>query len=199
MTKDDVAASMGISRTLATFHLEKLLEGGFLEAHFAHSRARPGRAVGRRAKYYAPSRREVALTIPERRYEVVAEILAEAVVASDGNGSTHQRALELAHAKGWGIGKEFLAERRSGAKAGLSRSAVAQLIAELGYEPRPARSEILLGNCPFDALVSPPYLVCELSQQLLQGALEGCRARRLEAVHDHREDHCCVVLRNPRN
>ncbi len=199
MTKDDVAAALGISRTLATFHLEKLLEAGFLEAHFAHSDVRPGRAVGRRAKYYAPSRREVALTIPERRYQVVAEILAEAVAAADGSGSAHQRALELAHAKGREIGREFLAERGSRGKAGLSRSAVARLIGELGYEPRLERREILLGNCPFDALVSPPYLVCELSQQLLQGALEGCRARRLEAVHDHREAHCCVVLRNSPN
>lgn len=196
MTKDDVATSLGISPTLATFHLEKLLEGGFLEAHFAHSDVRPGRRVGRRAKYYLPSRREVALTIPERRYQVVAEILAGAVVAADAAVSAHQRALELAHAKGREIGREFLAERGSRGKAELSRRAVARLIGELGYEPRLERREILLGNCPFDALVAPPYLVCELSERLLQGALEGCQVRRLEPVQNHREGHCCVVLRN---
>ena len=196
MTKDAVATSLGISPTLATFHLEKLLEGGFLEAHFAHSDVRPGRRVGRRAKYYLPSQRELSLTIPERRYEVVAEILAGAVVAADADVSAHQRALELAHAKGRQIGREFLAERGSRGKAGLSRSAVARLIGELGYEPRLERREILLGNCPFDALVSPPYLACELSERLLQGTLEGCQVRRLEPVLDHREGHCCVVLRN---
>jgi len=199
LTKDDVATSLGISGTLAAFHLEKLLEGGFLEAHFAHPRTRRGRAMGRRAKHYAPSGREVAVRIPERRYEVVADILQRAIGTADATVSARQRALELAEDKGREVGEQFLAEAGRRRRGGVSQGAVARLVGELGYEPRTADGHILLGNCPFHALVSPPYFVCELNERLLQGVLGGCQARGLEPVHDYREGHCCVVLRPVRN
>ncbi len=194
MTKDEVAAHLGISRSLATFHLEKLLEGGFLNAHFARPAAQ--RATGRRPKHYVPSEREVAVRIPERRYEVVAEILERAIVTADASHSVRDRALELARDKGRDVGEEFLAEHGPAGKDGLSRRAILQLVGELGYEPRLDAGAVLLGNCPFDDVVSPPYFVCELNGRLLHGALEGCRARRLQPVHDYREGNCCVVLRD---
>ncbi|MBW3557826.1 MAG: transcriptional regulator [Actinobacteria bacterium] len=193
MSKDEVAASLGISRTLATFHLEKLLEGGFLEAHFARSTTQQTLRSGRPAKYYRPTDREVALRIPPRRYDVAAEILASALSTTAGAVSPTDRALELARAKGREAGEQFEAED-AGRRRGTTRGEVMRLLDELGYEPRLVGTEILLRNCPFDHLVFPPYLICEINLQLLQGALEGCRARRLEAVEDHREGHCCVVL-----
>ncbi|MDP9386944.1 MAG: transcriptional regulator [Actinomycetota bacterium] len=197
LTKDDVADSLAISRTLATFHLEKLLEGGFLAAHFAHpepeSSASSG-GGGRRAKYYRPTNREVALGIPPRRYDVAADVLARAVVTADAAISPTQRALELAHAKGREAGEEFRAEDARRRQRGVTRDEFVRLLGELGYEPRVVGREILLGNCPFDALVVPPYLVCEMNQRLVQGALEGCQAGRLEPVAGHRDGHCCVVV-----
>ncbi|MBW3555764.1 MAG: hypothetical protein KY454_02380 [Actinobacteria bacterium] len=199
MNKDDVAASLGISRTLATFHLEKLLEGGFLQAHFSRGMTPHTRPTGRPAKYYLPSNREVALQIPPRRYEVVADILARAISAVDTAVNPPDRALELAHAKGREVGKQFLAEDTVRRRRGATRGAVTRLLDELGYEPRLVGGEIHLGNCPFEGLLFPPNLVCEINRRLLQGTLEGCKSRRLEPVEDHREGHCCVVVTRRRS
>lgn len=194
MTKDEVAASVGISRSLATFHLEKLLEGGFLEAHFAHSATEPSRGMGRPAKYYLPSGREVALGIPPRRYDVAAEILTRAVATGVTSASPADRALGLAHARGREAGEQFMAEEARGRRRGATRGEVERLLGELGYEPRSDGSAIVLGNCPFDALVFPPYLICEMNGRLVQGALEGCKARGLQAVEEWAEGQCCVVV-----
>ena len=45
-TKDEVAATVGIDRRLAGFHLDKLVQYGFLEADFRRRRAARARARG---------------------------------------------------------------------------------------------------------------------------------------------------------
>ena len=64
---------------LAAFHLEKLLSEGFLEATYD----RDGRpvGVGHPAKRYRPTGLELEVSIPPRRYDLAAEILAEALEA----------------------------------------------------------------------------------------------------------------------
>ena len=48
--RDEVAAAVGIGRTLAAFHLDKLVEAGLLEASFARRTGRSGPGAGRPAK-----------------------------------------------------------------------------------------------------------------------------------------------------
>ncbi|MGH8922533.1 MAG: transcriptional regulator, partial [Actinomycetes bacterium] len=74
LTRDDAAGSVGISRKLAAFHLDKMVEAGLLVADF---RSRPHR-LGRPVKVYAPSAMELQISIPERRYQALAELLVDA-------------------------------------------------------------------------------------------------------------------------
>src|ERR1041385_854041 len=68
VSREDVAAETGISRKLAAFHLDKLLERGLLTSHFARPPGRSGPGAGRSAKYYEPSDVQVEVSIPPRRY-----------------------------------------------------------------------------------------------------------------------------------
>lgn len=55
ISRDEVAAAAGVSRKLAAFHLEKLLEAGLLEASYRRLTGRTGPGAGRPAKLYQPS------------------------------------------------------------------------------------------------------------------------------------------------
>jgi predicted ArsR family transcriptional regulator len=66
-----------------------------------------------------------------------------------------------------------------------------------GYEPREGPGEILLGNCPFDALVNDHRpLVCGMNLALAEGALDALGDANLDAVLDSQPDRCCVVYRD---
>ncbi|MGW4204129.1 hypothetical protein [Streptomyces sp. NPDC004726] len=77
VTREDVADSLGISRKPAAFPLDKPVAAGLLQAG---SEASTGiRKVGRRPKVYEPVTEAIAVTIPERRYGMPADILTGAV------------------------------------------------------------------------------------------------------------------------
>src|SRR5919112_4495428 len=79
VSRDEVAGGVGISRKLAAFHLDKLLERGLLTAHYARPPGRSGPGAGRTSKMYEPSDLQVEVSIPERRYDLVGELLVDAV------------------------------------------------------------------------------------------------------------------------
>src|SRR5262245_56833751 len=51
VNRDEAAAATGISRKLAVFHLDKLVDHGLLTTSFARPPGRGGRGAGRTAKY----------------------------------------------------------------------------------------------------------------------------------------------------
>ncbi|MCP9979587.1 helix-turn-helix domain-containing protein [Actinomadura madurae] len=76
VTRDEAAASVGISRKLAAFHLDKLVDAGLLRARYGS----PGvRRVGRAPKVYEPSGLDVRVSIPQREHGLLASILLDAV------------------------------------------------------------------------------------------------------------------------
>lgn len=188
--KDAVATGVGISRALATFHLERLLEGGLLHAKFERASAS---GAGRPAKYYYAGDEEITLTIPDRRYDVAAEILSRAVSEAGSGGSPVERAMEVARSRGTAIGKSFAKDNGIRPSRGASLGQTQLLLDEMGYEPRRDGRELVLENCPFGSLVEPPFLICGINKHLLEGALNGCGAK-LAAVEEHQAG-CCVVVR----
>src|SRR4051794_12254665 len=78
VSRDDAAGAAGISRKLAAFHLEKLIDAGLVEALTGAEVARPGR-VGRAPKLYRPTRVDVAVHLPARHYDLVAAISLAAI------------------------------------------------------------------------------------------------------------------------
>src|SRR5215467_5810500 len=81
VTREEAAGSVGISRKLAAFHLDKLVEAGVLRARYQATGG--SRGVGRTPKVYEPSDLDIRISIPQRQYDILAGILLDAVVASD--------------------------------------------------------------------------------------------------------------------
>src|SRR5436305_1993454 len=77
--REEAAAAAGVGRTLAAYHLDRMVEDGLLEVSFARRTGRSGPGSGRPAKLYRRASREFHITLPPRDYELAARILADAV------------------------------------------------------------------------------------------------------------------------
>jgi len=180
VTRDEAAVSARVSRNLAAFHLDKLVEAGLLRAG---SPAASSSRVGRRPKVYEAGPVEVHVDVPQRQHALLAGVLVEAL-ADQGARSA---AVEAAARRGRELGRAARAEAAS-VWAALER---------LGFEPYEAEPSVVrLANCPFRPLASDsPDLVCGLNRALIAGVLAGLEADGLEAVLAPRAGECCVEIR----
>jgi predicted ArsR family transcriptional regulator len=196
VTRDEAAAEVGISRKLAAFHLDRLVHSGLLEPTFERP---PGEDAGpgRAPKRYRVTPAEIAVSIPERRYDLVGEILVDAVAGAGPDEPVVDAAERAAAERGrsWGAAlRASEAPGRLGPERGLSLAA--ESLAAVGFEPQAHNGEIQLLNCPFHALAQrAPALVCGINVAFLAGFLEGLEARRVRADLDPAPERCCVILR----
>lgn len=206
VSREHAARSAGVSRALAAFHLEKLVEAGLLDASFRRLTGRSGPGAGRPAKLYARSAQQVDVSLPARRYEWAARMLAGAL--AQVNSEESQAALrQSARAHGESIGREQRgalspAPGSTSSAPGPEGSAPGMDIAQrtlssCGFEPvRSPAGEMLLRNCPFDRLREGcRELICGMNLSLIEGVLEGVGTNDVTATLEPRPGHCCVVLR----
>jgi predicted ArsR family transcriptional regulator len=195
--RDEAAQAVGISRNLAAFHLDKLVEKGLLSAHYTRLSGRSGPGAGRPAKVYEPSERDVSVSIPFRSYEVVGDVLLAALESSPRSASQHGAVRDAAFEKGVELGKSV---RRTRTLRQASRKTqvdvVTQVLSERGYEPyRDERGNLRLHNCPFHSLARrSPELVCELNHAFIDGLLRGLGVKSLASSLDPRPGECCVQI-----
>lgn len=200
VNRDEAAASTGISRKLAAFHLDKLVDRGLLRTSFARPPGRGGRGAGRTAKYYEPSDRRIDVTIPERRYDVLSSLLLRALRARAGDETGEDAARRVAEETGEEIGR---AERtrlgipRPGAERALA--ATKHVLEERGYEPyRDGTGCVRLRSCPFHELAEQDRdLVCSLNERLVEGIVRGLGNETLDVTLEPATEECCVVLGPP--
>jgi predicted ArsR family transcriptional regulator len=182
VSRDEAADATGITRGLAAFHLDKLVDVGLLQARYQAPLDRP-RGRGRTPKVYELTGDGVAVTIPERRYHVIAEILAAAV--DDDPTDAQHAATRHARQHGQALGN---------ALAGNGADLVAAL-EHFGFEPEHTTGTVLLNNCPFQAVTARhTALVCGLNHAFLTGLLVGLAATDRHAVLAPRPGRCCVEL-----
>jgi predicted ArsR family transcriptional regulator len=192
--RDEAARAVGVSRGLAGFHLDRLVEEGLLEASFRRLSGRAGPGAGRPAKLYRRSSRQIDVSLPQRSYELAARILAAAIAASEA-----PKARKALTRSARSIGKQIGAETRERAgspsgRKGLLAGMVAALAAN-GYEPEPAAGEIRLRNCPFHALVSEHQeVVCGMNLALIEGVVEGLQLPAAKPVLALAPGMCCVCV-----
>lgn len=195
VSRDEAARAVGVSRSLAGFHLDRLAEGGLLVTSFRRLSGRRGPGAGRPSKLYRRSERQLAVSLPPRSYELAARVLAAAVDASS-SAVTQEELGKVARAVGEGIGEE--ARARVGPRAGRKRllsGAVAALAAH-GYEPEQTGEEIRLRNCPFHALVGKHReLVCGMNLDLITGVVSGLALPGVTSALDPQSGRCCVALK----
>jgi predicted ArsR family transcriptional regulator len=195
ITREEAAASVGISRKLAAFHLDKLVEVGLLRASFAPVGGI--RRVGRTPKVYEPTEAGVQISIPERQHVLLAEVLIDAVQAEDGSRSAREAATDIVRERGVRLGEEERERLRPG-RLGSERAltTIAAVLAAQGFEPdREGPARLRLHNCPFQPLAGrAPDLICGLNYAFLTGVVDGLRARSAVPLLRPRPGGCCVEI-----
>lgn len=195
VTRDEAAAALGVTRRIAAFHLDKLVEMGLLEASFRRLSGKSGPGAGRPNKLYRRSGRRLNVSLPTQNYELLARLLASAVEGSEGTAAA-ESLKPGAHAFGTTLGTAARAQ------AGLSasrRRLVGALIDELagqGFEPFVDGNQTLrLRNCPYhDMAHENTNLVCSINLALMEGVADGLGLADLEPSLEPAEDTCCVAF-----
>jgi predicted ArsR family transcriptional regulator len=184
LTRAEVADEVGISVRLATFHLERLVAEGLVEATYA--REEGAAPVGHPAKRYRPTSLEVDVSIPPRRYDLAAKIFA-AALARAAETSDNERLAEVAADYGRRVGAEAAAHNGD--------SPLVTALRRAGYQPAPSGDDIVLRNCPFkDVAKALPELVCAMNLAFVEGVLAGAEVTSLRAVLSPSAERCCVVV-----
>ena len=142
--------------------------------------------VGHPAKRYRPTGLELEVSIPPRRYDLAAEILAEALEADSPDPPLESLA-DTAAEYGRQIG------RRARARNGGSRLMAA--LDFIGYEPATSGSDVVLRNCPFRHVAQArPEIICRMNLAFVDGVLAGTQSRSVQAVLSPSTGRCCVVV-----
>jgi predicted ArsR family transcriptional regulator len=196
VSREDAAAAVGISRPLAAYHLDKLIDDGLLEARYQRRSGRRGPGAGRPAKHYVRADRQIELSLPARDYAVLAELLAGAV-ETDPSGSAQAALNRAASALGAELGTEAAKHTAPDSNPDQVLAALRQALADRGYEPfDDADGTIRLRNCPFDRIAAHHrQLVCGANLAMLQSLTDHLGGDPpVRAVLDPRPERCCVVL-----
>ena len=182
VTTDQAAASLGLARSTAGFHLDRLVRDGALTVEHRKAEGRAGPGSGRPAKFYAPATSELSVSLPPRDYELVGDLLASGVEAALEQGRPVDEALrDVAWARG----------RQLGAEAGSLEAA----LRDTGYEPVRNGEGYEFANCPFHRLArAHTGLVCGLNGALLNGVLKGCGADGMEVQGVAPPQPCCARI-----
>jgi predicted ArsR family transcriptional regulator len=193
ISRDQAAEALGLTRAVAGFHLDRLVEAGLLMAHYRRLSGRRGPGAGRPAKLYRRSRRQVEISLPQRDHGLLASLLAAAMAGPARDRS----AAKAAHDFGRSLGSRARRRLRSRIAGGPRLVACVQDVLEtIGFEPYRAQSgELRARNCPFDPLSKRfTTIVCGTGQALVGGVIEGVGADHLGVTREEHPDRCCVVV-----
>ncbi|HEY4410499.1 MAG TPA: helix-turn-helix domain-containing protein [Acidimicrobiia bacterium] len=193
LSRDEAARELGISRELAAFHLDKLVELGMLEVEFRRLSGRQGPGAGRPAKLYRPSALQLELSFPPRRYDLAAHLLAEAM---DGEGGATAGGLDGAARRfGEELGREV--RRHLGRRPGVDEllAEVVTVLDRYGFEAVRRDGEVVLRNCPFAAVAAAhPEVVCGMNLAIVDGLVAGLRTGAIRGRLAPEPGRCCVVV-----
>jgi predicted ArsR family transcriptional regulator len=191
VSRDDAAATLELPRTTVAFHLDRLVDEDLLDVIYQRRTGRTGPGAGRPAKLYQRSHRQVAVSLPQRRYDLAGRLLSSALEDAEGSESSPRAILDQrAHQ----LGKE-LGETARDADADADANTALRVLEAYGFEPRIEAGEITLANCPFHTLAQAyTELVCGMNLRLLEGLLDGLGRTGLTARLDSAPPHCCVRI-----
>lgn len=178
--RDLVAEKAGLARGTAAFHLDRLAASGLLVVSYARPEGRTGPGAGRPAKLYRRADGEVAVSLPQRSYDLMGRLLASAIATSAGTGEPVLDALRSTAAE---------AGRASGEDAG----SFGAVLAETGYEPSEGADGMVMMNCPFHRLAAEHTdVVCAANHAFLCGAAESTGRNPDDVRLEPGAGRCCV-------
>jgi predicted ArsR family transcriptional regulator len=154
VSRDVVATELGMPRSTAAFHLERLAAAGLLAVEFRRLNGRSGPGAGRPAKLYRRGDAEFALTVPHRLYAVAGSVMAEAIEHATAGASPRAALHEAAS--------------RAGHRLAVGAHDLEGALERAGFEPRADGGDTVLGTCPFHRLAQQhPGVVCDLNHALV--------------------------------
>ena len=194
VSRDQAADALGIARHQAKFHLDRLEAEGLLESDYARLTGRSGPGAGRTSKRYRRARRDIAVSLPHREYELAGRLMAEAIAGSAATGVSAVEVLhQIAHDYGRAIGDAAVRGTPADAESALELAAA--VLTEHGYQPRRIDGEMRLANCPFHALAQQQTeLACGMNHALISGVADALTPHSPQARLDAAPERCCVVL-----
>lgn len=182
-TTAEVAEAVGVHRTVAHSHLERLVALGYLI-----SSQRRGTS-GKPAKLYRLTDRQIELSYPLRRFARLAALLAHALRGTpDG--------IVAAREAGRGFGASLVNKSADSVESALRE------LAPLGADYVVIDGEVVARNCIFrQACDQAQDVVCELHAGILEGAFQQAGLEvRTNPFRNYAEKGCAYeVLTAPRS
>lgn len=196
VSRDQAADAVGIPHHQAKFHLDRLTGEGLLETDYARLTGRSGPGAGRTAKLYRRARRDIAISLPQREYELAGRLMAAAIARSAGTGEPVAEVLNrIAHDYGHTIGAAGAGQPTPPNDAAAALERAVAVLGRYGYEPRFRDGEVELANCPFHALAQEETeLACNMNHALITGVADALAPHGPGARLCPGRDRCCVVL-----
>jgi predicted ArsR family transcriptional regulator len=192
VSRDEAAAALELPRTTVAFHLDQLVDQNLLDVSYQRRTGRTGPGAGRPAKLYQRSAQQVAVSLPQRRYELAGQLLSGALEHAERSGGSPRAILDQC---AYQLGKRLGETARSATSNSDTREAALRVLEEYGFHPRVEDGDIVLGNCPFHTLAQQyTKLVCEMNLSLLSGLLDGLATTGLTGRPQPSPPHCCVRL-----
>lgn len=191
VSRDQAADGVEVPRHTAKHHLDRLVDEGLLVTEFRRLTGRTGPGAGRPAKLYLRADREVAVSLPHRRYDLAGHVLADAVERSLAGAPMQDAVRDAATEAGVAAARDGEAPPRGTGE--LER--LAHVLGPYGYEPR-VDGDLSLANCPFDRLASEHTdLVCGMNLAFVGAVAEEAGCRGTVAELDPDPGRCCVRVR----
>lgn len=186
VSRDDAADALSIPRHVAKFHLDRLETAGLVDVDYRRPGGRGGPGAGRPTKWYRRKDADLSVSVPERHYDLIGEVMATAVDAAVASGADISTSMDAAATS-------------RGEQVGRDAHDLQDALIATGYEPRTVDGDIVLDNCPFHRLAQRhTELVCGINLSFMQGVLgavdddQGYRVQLRPCP-----GRCCVVLEHP--
>jgi predicted ArsR family transcriptional regulator len=184
VSRDEASAALDIDRSLAAYHLDKLVEHGLVTVSFSRPEGRSGPGAGRPAKHYMRATTETQVSVPARDYRLVADLLAKAIEADEA-GVVRNTLARAAEELGRDLGVDHAGP-------------LTDVLASRGYEPFRDGDVVRLRNCPFHMVAQQHVeLVCGMNLALMNGMLAALGDDLTDARLDPGPDRCCVAFAAP--
>jgi predicted ArsR family transcriptional regulator len=179
-SKEQVADAVGIDRRLAGFHLDKLVEHGFLAAHFRRPAGRTGPGAGRPPKRYAVVDPGLSVSLPERHYDLLATLLLRALKEGPASSALERVGFEFGRELGLAelarrveLGSEALVAATVEDATAAAVGEVVRLLSRYGFAARTdGPAAFTACSCPFEEVAfDDPGRVCTLDRAIWRGLL----------------------------
>jgi len=180
VTADELAAAHGIHRNVARGRLERLVEAGLLVVSFERRTGRTGPGSGRPAKTYRVAPELAAIEFPERGYERLIGLMADALPER----ARLDRLAEIGGAFGRQLARQARLRPAQGLRPALE--SVCSGLGRLGYHAALAdvagnAARITTATCPLRPVVRADPRLRELDRGIWTG-LVATALRAAEAV-----------------